>query len=211
VAIVQMKMYPQAIAKIFNKEWDWDTDTIKATLHTATYVPSDAHDYHADLTNELTTANGYTAGGVTIGNRSISVVAANSWATQRANSTAYNVGEIVRPATGNGFVYRCSVAGTSGGSLPTYSTVIGRETADGTVVWTTVGTNVVRLLGDPATWAAPFSAGPFRVLVLWADTAGASAADPLIGYILYGSDQTGGDGSFTVTPNNGSWFDIPIP
>ena len=46
---------------------DWNTDTIKVSLHTSTYTPDrDADDYFNDATNELPTANGYTSGGVTI-------------------------------------------------------------------------------------------------------------------------------------------------
>lgn len=46
---------------------DWDTDTFKLTLHTVTWTPNqDTNDFFDDATNELTTANGYTAGGVTL-------------------------------------------------------------------------------------------------------------------------------------------------
>jgi hypothetical protein len=46
---------------------DWDTDTFKLTLHTATYTPNvDTHDFYDDATNELSTASGYTSGGVTL-------------------------------------------------------------------------------------------------------------------------------------------------
>ncbi len=41
--------------------------TIKITLHTSTYSPSAAsHTAYGDLTNELSTGNGYTAGGLTL-------------------------------------------------------------------------------------------------------------------------------------------------
>lgn len=47
--------------------WDWDTDTIKVALATSTYTPNqDTHDFFNDVTNELPTAGGYTAGGLTI-------------------------------------------------------------------------------------------------------------------------------------------------
>lgn len=47
---------------------DLDTDTFKVTLHTSTYSPSaTTHTVYADLTNELSTANGYTNGGATLG------------------------------------------------------------------------------------------------------------------------------------------------
>jgi hypothetical protein len=46
--------------------WDWDTDTIKVSLHTSTYTPDqDAHDFYNDVTNEVSSTN-YTAGGATL-------------------------------------------------------------------------------------------------------------------------------------------------
>lgn len=46
---------------------DLDAATWKLALATTTYVPDrDTHDFYNDLTNELTTANGYTLGGVTL-------------------------------------------------------------------------------------------------------------------------------------------------
>src|SRR6266511_1635808 len=59
--------YGKAFNSTFNKEADWDTDTVKSQLHTVTYAPNqDTHQYRSDLTNELAAAGGYTAGGVTI-------------------------------------------------------------------------------------------------------------------------------------------------
>jgi hypothetical protein len=46
--------------------WDWDTDTIKCSLHTSTYVPNnDTDDTFTNATNEIT-GTGYTAGGATL-------------------------------------------------------------------------------------------------------------------------------------------------
>lgn len=55
--------YAKAFISAFNKEIDWSAGAaIKATLHTATYAPNqDTHQYHSSLTNQLSTANGYTA------------------------------------------------------------------------------------------------------------------------------------------------------
>lgn len=51
---------------------DFVTDTIKMTLHTSTYTPNqDTHRYYTDLTNELTTAGGYTAGGATLAGKAL--------------------------------------------------------------------------------------------------------------------------------------------
>lgn len=46
---------------------DLDTDTFKVTLHTSSYTPNaSTHAVYADLTNELSTASGYTNGGATL-------------------------------------------------------------------------------------------------------------------------------------------------
>ena len=53
---------------------DWVTDAIKVSLHTNTYsFAQDSDDFFNDATNELSTAGGYTAGGVTLGTKSIDV------------------------------------------------------------------------------------------------------------------------------------------
>jgi hypothetical protein len=51
-------------------------------------------------------------------------------------NTAYSLGTFVRPTTKNGFVYKCTTAGTSGSTEPSWSTVEGGTVTDGTVVWT---------------------------------------------------------------------------
>lgn len=50
-------------------------------------------------------------------------------------STAYVVGDIVRPTVNNGYFYKCTTAGTSGSSEPTWGTTVGGTTSD-TAVWT---------------------------------------------------------------------------
>lgn len=50
---------------------DYVTDTIKLSLHTVTYVPNqDTDDFFNDATNEIT-GTGYTAGGVTLGTKTL--------------------------------------------------------------------------------------------------------------------------------------------
>lgn len=47
---------------------DLDTDTFKVMLTSSSYTPNaSTHTAKADVTNELSTANGYTAGGETLG------------------------------------------------------------------------------------------------------------------------------------------------
>lgn len=57
----------------------------------------------------------------------------SSWAP----NTAYQVGETVTPqgAAGNGHVYRCTVAGTSGTTQPAFPTGDGATVVDNTVTW----------------------------------------------------------------------------
>lgn len=56
------------------------------------------------------------------------------------DATAYAVGDIVRPsvASGTGFFFRCTIAGTSGATEPFWPTVIANTVVDGTVTWTAV-------------------------------------------------------------------------
>lgn len=52
------------------------------------------------------------------------------------NATAYTQGERVQPLGGNGFVYECTTAGTSGGSEPSWPTSgFGSTVVDNSVVW----------------------------------------------------------------------------
>ncbi|HEY8881943.1 MAG TPA: hypothetical protein VIM47_00935 [Dermatophilaceae bacterium] len=51
---ITAKLFGLAIKSLANKEIDWDTDTVKAVLCSATYTPDqDAHQYASSLTNEL--------------------------------------------------------------------------------------------------------------------------------------------------------------
>lgn len=53
----------------------------------------------------------------------------------RVDSTAYALGDVVRPATHNGLEYVAIAAGTSDASEPTMPTIAGATVADGTVTW----------------------------------------------------------------------------
>jgi hypothetical protein len=67
------KLYGQFIQAAFNKEIDFDTDTIKVALLTNAYTPDqDAHNYLDDVVaNEVSGATGYTAGGTTLANKTV--------------------------------------------------------------------------------------------------------------------------------------------
>lgn len=190
---------------MLNKEIDWNSDALVWTLHTSTMAPNlDTWDYSDDLTNELGSGSGYTpgtasGGGLAIASPTMVYTAANSWGVSRANSTAYAVEDVFRPASANGFLYRVTVAGTSGGAPPTFPVVLGNTVADGTATIECVGSGIVVFGCTDPTWASPFAAGPFRYAVLSDRTPGVLATDPLIGYIDFVTDKTGGGGAFTAT------------
>lgn len=55
------------------------TDTIKVALCTSSYAPNqDTHTFFSDVTNELSTAGGYTAGGQALGTKSVSYDSASN-------------------------------------------------------------------------------------------------------------------------------------
>lgn len=80
---------------------DWLSDTIKIALATTTYTPSlTTHDFFDDITNELTTATGYTAGGDTLASKTTSSPSAgvvtydcadNTWTFSASKSFRYGV------------------------------------------------------------------------------------------------------------------------
>jgi hypothetical protein len=64
------KLYGKFIQKAFNKEVDWDSDTIKVALLTSSYTPDqDTHDYFDDVSAAEVTGTGYTAGGNTLASK----------------------------------------------------------------------------------------------------------------------------------------------
>ena len=70
------KTYGSLITKAFNKEIDWDTDTIKVALVTSSYTPDqDAHDYWDDVSANEASGTGYTAGGATLASKTVGYTA----------------------------------------------------------------------------------------------------------------------------------------
>jgi hypothetical protein len=201
--------YANALYTALNKEWDWDSDSIKETLHTATYTPNlDTHAYVSDLTNEVA-GTGYSTGGQTVTGCTRTLTAANSWATQWTTLTAYTQDWIVRPTAGNGFVYRVAVAGTTAAGQPTWPTVIGTTVVDGTVTWECVGRRVLVLTGTFPAWAG--STITARYLVISDRTPGSAATQPLIGLVDFGSNVSSTAAAFTYTPSAQGALVIAIP
>ncbi len=83
------KLYSKVFTALWNKEIDWDTDTIKVALTTATYTPDqDAHDYFNDVTNEVS-GTGYSAGGATLANKTVTYTGATNKFVLDADDAAW--------------------------------------------------------------------------------------------------------------------------
>lgn len=102
---VTAKFYGNVFACAFNKEIDFDSDSIKVLLVTSAYAfDQDAHKYKSSITNEVT-GTGYTAGGATLASPTITYNAGTnllvldgadvSW----ANSTITARGAVIYDST----------------------------------------------------------------------------------------------------------------
>jgi hypothetical protein len=204
---VSANAYGNFLVKALNKTINLASDALKVELLTSTYTPNlDTHTFQSDLTNEVS-GTGYTAGGAALGSPAVTYTAANSWATQRANTTAYALGYIVRPVTGNGFVYQAITAGTSGGSIPTYPTTFGGTVADGTVVWMCVGRGVISFTGANVSWAS--STITARYAAIYDSTPGSAATNPLVALVNFGSDVVSSGGTFQISWDANGILNIP--
>lgn len=193
--------YRKAIAAFLNKEADWDSDNIYAALLGAGYTPNlDTDDYWNDISaNEIANGNGYTTNGQLLTDCTITYTPANSWATTWAATTAVALNDVIRPASGNGYLYRAKAAGTTGGSAPTWPTTVGGEVTDGTVTWECVGTGVTVLDASDPAWAS--SNITARYVAIYDRSPGADTTRPLIGLIDQGAAVTSVNATWGVTFN----------
>ena len=76
------------------------TATFKVTLHSSTYTFAATHNVYADLTNELSTANGYTNGGLTL--------TSVTWG-QTSGTATFDAADAVWTASGGSIVARRAV------------------------------------------------------------------------------------------------------
>ena len=66
------KLYGSLGKAMFNKEVDFDSDTIKVMLLTSAYTPNqDTHDYLDDVVANEVSGTGYTAGGATLTSKTV--------------------------------------------------------------------------------------------------------------------------------------------
>lgn len=203
VAII--KQFAKAKERILKGEIDLSTDTLKIMLLDSDYVVDlDLDDIKTDIDSDQVSGTGYTAGGAALASVTLTRVAADSWAVARANSTAYALGDIVRPATGNDHLYRCVAAGTSAGSIPTYPTTPGATVTDGTVTWAECGTAAIVLdSADPSWTTATFTA---RYAAVYDDT---HASDALLFYYDPGLSLSPVAGTLTIPwPSTGIFAEL---
>ena len=95
------RMYASAKEYIGDSTIDLDGHTFTAQLHSSSYTPDlNSHTVRADLTNELATANGYTAGGANLG----SVTWVNS-----SGTVTFDSADVQWTASGGSITARFSV------------------------------------------------------------------------------------------------------
>lgn len=109
---VTAKWYANGLLNLLNGNSDFLTDTIKVALCSSSYTPNQStHDFFNDVTNELTTANGYTAGGATLGTKT---------ATLSSLTTALKAADTVwTPGAGETLTARYAVIYRSTGTAST--------------------------------------------------------------------------------------------
>lgn len=175
------------------------SDTIKAALLTA-HTPNRAtHEFFDDVSGDEISGTGYTGGGATLASKTVTVTAANSWATTWATGTAYEVGDIIRPTTGNGFLYQCIIAGTSHAATePTWSTVFGQVNTDNTVTWENIGVAVTQVDAADPSWGPGATLAAISHVVIYKDT-GDPATSPLLGIADLDGPHSVTNGTFSVT------------
>jgi hypothetical protein len=87
-------IYNSFKAKIADGSIDLDTDTIKVALVTSSYTPDqDAHDFFNDVTNEVS-GTGYTAGGATLGSKTVTADNTNNRGVFDAADTSWTTSTI---------------------------------------------------------------------------------------------------------------------
>lgn len=114
---VTAKLYGKAPANFLGGESsgdtfavDWISDTIKVALASSSYTPNqDTHETYADITNELSTAGGYTSGGATLGSRTVSY-------NSTGNVTTFDGADV--SWTSASFTARYAIIYKSGGGNP---------------------------------------------------------------------------------------------
>lgn len=84
------KVYGNALKAAFNKEIDFDSDTIKVILLTSAYTPNqDTHDYLDDVVANEVSGTGYTAGGQALAGKTVTYDASTNTVKFDANDVTW--------------------------------------------------------------------------------------------------------------------------
>jgi len=197
---VTSKLFRLNPSSLLAAKENWSSDAIKMALVTAQSFNFDSDQYFDVATahyTEVAAGNGYTTGGVALTSLSVTYTAANSWSATAATSTAYSIGQVVKPSGGNGYLYQCVAAGTSGGSAPTWGTTIGALTTDNTVTWLNVGEGITVITSAAGSWSSATISAIGAVIY---DSTPASNK-PLAVYIDFGGTLASTNSTYTVTPD----------
>lgn len=205
---VSARAYGSAVGDALAGRINWLTGTIVATLHTSSMTPDVlTHNRVDDLTAEVVTGHGYTQGtGQTVTGKTSTFTPAASM-TARVNTTAYVVGDMVRPATSNGHIYRCLAAGTTASSEPTWPTAGLATVTDGSVTWSEFGRGVTVLSCDNIAFGGITGSALY---VVFSDRTDPDAADePLIMLVTLESALSGTT-TWTYEPPANGLLHLPV-
>lgn len=199
-------VYGHAYSQAFQKKIGFLTDTINLALMGSGYSPNPGADtFWNDISSNEITGTGYSAGGQAIASPTITETAANSWGLTAATSHAYVLGDVVKPSGGNGFLYMCVVAGTSGGSAPSWPTVVGETVTDGTVTWCNMGVAITVFSSASVSWTSSTITASFAVL--YDAQTGVATTEPLINLQTFAAPESDTSGTFVVAPDSTyGWF-----
>lgn len=189
--------------QVCTTSFNYSTDSIKLMLLTSSYAPNLAtHVHYSDVSAyEVAATGGYTTGGVALASKTCSFAAASSFATTWASGT-YAVGTVVRPTTANGFLYSCSVAGTTASTQPTWLTsgeYVGHDYTDGSVTWTCVGESITQWGSTAVSWASATITASYGIV--YDAQSGTASTEPLLFLVNFGGSQASTNGTFSVTPS----------
>lgn len=105
-------LYTSFKRDIMNGAIDLDTDTIKIALVTSSYTPNaNTHTKFSDVTNEVANGNGYTSGGATLVNKTVTADTGDSEGVFDADDVTWSTATIT--ARGAVIYKNTGVASTS--------------------------------------------------------------------------------------------------
>lgn len=198
---VTVQWFAQGLQHYLDGDIDYIADPINVALLNNTYTPDfDADEFWkggsgiGDSSQEAS-GSGYTADGDALTTKALATTASGALSAWQA-SQAYNLGDIVRAVSDDGFAKICVVAGTSSGSEPTWVTTAFRETADNTVVWGNLGPAVIGLDFDNPSWDP--STVTARYAALFRDGSTPGTDDFVFGLIDFGQDESSSNGPFDI-------------